>query len=115
MLNKIPRTLGLNNKIVTDCQKKILVERFQANAYLTKEETRQLATSLNMREKTVDNWFCHMRRVKAKEGVFKGESCSVMCFQYAILLQIQNNYRLLRNANTHAHICTKVYKHQCCS
>ena len=80
----------MNAKRVTDCQRKILMERFQANAYLTKEEKRQLAITLNMRERTVHNWFRNMRRVKAKEGVCISELCSVIImFPVCNIVKIQ--------------------------
>ena len=85
MFNEIPQTLGVSAKRVTDSQKKLLMERFQANAYLTKEEIHQLASSLNMRERTVKNWFNNMRRVKQKEGKLISESYSVLCFPHEIL------------------------------
>ena len=70
----------------TENQKKILMQRFQANKYPTREERRELAMSLNMREKQIANWYIHMRHQKATEGMSsQGEYCSVKYIQEQII------------------------------
>ena len=47
---------------MTPSQTRILMDKFQANAYLRKEEIHQLAMSLNTTRKRINNWFSHRRR-----------------------------------------------------
>ena len=78
LFHKIPRTLVVYIKRLTDWQRKVLMEQLQASEYLTKEKICQLTESLNIQEKTLHNWFRNMRQqVKAKEGICKSEPFSV--------------------------------------
>ena len=61
--------LGPRKKFSTGAQIQILKERLQAKKYLTKRDTHELAMSLNVEEKTIDNWFYYMRRKKAAVGM----------------------------------------------
>ena len=61
--------LGFKRKSLTEAQKKILMEQFEAKKYLTKEEKSKLAMLLNMKESTITNWYWHMREKKAAKGM----------------------------------------------
>ena len=54
---------------LTETQKTTLMERFQANEYLTKEEKHELAMSLNITEGKIANWYTRRRRKNVAEGV----------------------------------------------
>ena len=61
--------LGYKKKCLTEAQKKILMEQFEAKKYLTKQERSKVAMLLSMKESTVTNWYGRMREKKAAEGM----------------------------------------------
>ena len=61
--------LGRRKQFFTEAQKQIMMERFQANQYLTRREKRELAKSMNMEEKRIAIWYSNMRRKKAAVGM----------------------------------------------
>ena len=66
---------------MTEYQSQILIERFQANPYVDKEERRQLVKLLNISEGKVMTWFLNRRKRAKASGQFKGESRLVMYIQ----------------------------------
>ena len=59
---------------LTEYQSQILMERFQANPYLRKEEKCQLAESLNITKEKIKVWFDYRRsKAKTKSLLSKGE------------------------------------------
>ena len=54
---------------MTPNQTQTLLNIFRTKTYLRKEELRQLAMSLNVTKKTIENWFCHRRYRRAGEGL----------------------------------------------
>ena len=65
-------TLDRSRRLLTKAQKQILLERFQANEYLTNTAKRELAMSLNLTEKQIAKWYYNERRRKAAA---EGTSC----------------------------------------
>ena len=56
-------------KYLTPDQKETLVKRFQAKPYLEQGEKRQLASSLNISEAKLAQWFHNKRKLKGKKGL----------------------------------------------
>ena len=54
---------------MTEAQTQILMERFKAKKYLSKEEKRQLAKSLNITVNKVEIWFSNKRCKKVAQGM----------------------------------------------
>ena len=85
-----------------ETQTKILMERFQANQFLTIEEKRELALSFNVTKERITYWFKYMRRKRgAKKRLSQGQCCSVMHYDVQII-----NY-FCKQAHTQKYfICT---------
>ena len=62
---------GMKRKHWTENQAEILMKTFKASAYgyPERKELDQLAESLNVSKKRVENWFSHMRFRLAKRGM----------------------------------------------
>ena len=54
----------------TEAQKQTLMERYQANASLSRGEARQYAISFNTTVRAVHNWFSDMRQRKGGKKMF---------------------------------------------
>ena len=73
-MNGLSPELDMTGRKMTPTQTQTLMKIFRGKTYLSKEEVRQLAMSLNVTKKKIENWFCHMRHRRAGEGLLiKGE------------------------------------------
>ena len=73
-MDTVPQILGKKRKSWTKCQTEILSKSFQSNVYPARKEILQLAKSLSVSEKRVENWFANKRHKERREGTLaKGE------------------------------------------
>ena len=73
-MDTAPPILGKKRKAWTQSQTEILSKSFQSNVYPARKEILQLAKSLGVSEKRVQNWFGTKRHKERKEGTLaKGE------------------------------------------
>ena len=61
----------LGKKNISEYQVEILTKSFEANPYPGIKEKLQLAKSLNMSQKEIENWFGNIRGKKSKQGFMK--------------------------------------------
>ena len=61
--------LDFKRKGLTESQRKILMEQFQAKKYLTTQENRKLALLLNLKEGRVARWYSYKRHELAAKGM----------------------------------------------
>ena len=83
------------------------MKTFQASHYLTRKEKHELAMSLNLKERSIENWYCRTRRNKAADGTFSpSELCSIIHYQ-STLINTYTNYWL----SNHSLYLVTVYTH----
>ena len=94
---------------MAETQTNILMERFQANAFPTKEQMLQLAGSLNSTIKRINTWFKKMRRKNIAEGLLKrSEQYSVRFYECIIHVQSIDHLYLVY---TITYMCTHICMH----
>ena len=59
---------------MTSNQRMVLMKEFKTNPYLKNEQIHQLATSLNVSARRIENWFCYWRFRQRQKGLLvKGD------------------------------------------
>ena len=108
------RILGHKRRHLTKSQKRILMKTFQASKYLTRKEKHELAMSMNLKKRSIENWYCRTRRNKAAEGTFSpSELCSIIHYQ-TTLINTYRNYWLSSHSLylvTHTDPCKLAHTH----
>ena len=62
-------------KCLTNAQRKTLIQRLQANEYLTKGLKRELAMEFNISERSVAHWYSKIHRKKEADPMSSQSEC----------------------------------------
>ena len=102
--------LKRKSKSFTPYQTQTLIQWFEDKPYLKFEEKHQLAKSVNISERRIQDWYRYRRSVRRKAGLLpKGEECKKKKQLITNMFNISYIYSIATIFITHMHTHTRIH------